>query len=366
MSTHANNTASTDIFKFYTDHEYRAELCGSIRKTKAGDRVLLMSMTFEPTEPEIAAIMRELELAAARGVHVSLAVDAHSFLFHPAHIPGPLWSRTSLPKHMLRYHQNKLRILETLDAYPTGHADIINLPLRKLDLPVAGRSHIKAAIVNDRIFLGSCNLEWGKRVDLMVGWCDADVSTRLYDTFINVIHNKHAGRGLSGVDRGIDISDGAKVYIDSGVRGQSLIFDEALRLIDSAEEWLVITCQFFPNSVTAKHLVLAARRGVKVEVIYTHPKHHGIIGGFGQQVSILRERTRVPKSLFQHALSRKDPLLHAKLIATDKGVMIGSHNYVKAGVILGTAETALEISDENLAREAVKTLHRSLTQKSTT
>jgi phosphatidylserine/phosphatidylglycerophosphate/cardiolipin synthase-like enzyme len=147
---------------------------------------------------------------------------------------------------------------------------------------------------------------------------------------------------------------------DSGRRGQSLIFEEAMQLIDSAEKWLVITCQFFPNSVTAQHLLKAVNRGVNVEVIFAHPKHHGIIGGLGQQVSILRERTRVPKILFEHALSRKDPMLHAKLIASDAGFMIGSHNYVRAGVILGTAEIALKSADEKLAREAVQTLHRGL------
>jgi hypothetical protein len=49
-----------------------------------------------------------------------------------------------------------------------------------------------------------------------------------------------------------------------------------------------------------------------------------------------------------------------KLIACDKGFMIGSHNYVRAGVSLGTAEIALKSPDALLAREAVKTLHTDL------
>ena len=43
----------------------------------------------------------------------------------------------------------------------------------------------------------------------------------------------------------------AKVLIDAGVPGQSTIFENALELIDGAQEWLLLTCQFFPNSVTA-------------------------------------------------------------------------------------------------------------------
>lgn len=319
-----------------------------------------MSMTFEPTEPEIAAIMHEVELAASRGVTVNLAIDAHSFLLQPSHIPGPLWSRGELPKRMNAYYRNKLAIFDRIRSFPSGSAEIINLPNKNFALPIAGRSHIKAALINDQIFLGGCNLEHAKKVDLMVGWKDAFVSDWLYDLLQGIIKRKHAGRSLSWVDRSFALSDTATIHVDSGLKGQSVIFDEALQLIDSAEEWLVLTCQFFPNSITAKHLALAARRGVKIEVIYTHPKHHGIIGGFGQQISILRERTRVPRALFKDALSRKDPLLHAKLIACDKGFMVGSHNYVNAGVFLGTAEIALKCTNQQMAREAVKTLHRGL------
>jgi hypothetical protein len=352
-------------YSFYTAQEYRSRLIDLIRQTKPGDRVLLMSMTFDPMEPDIAAIMHEAEVAVARGVYVSLAIDAHSFLLHGIrHTPGPMFMRRTLPKRMSMYYQNKLRKLETINSYPTGHADIINIPTYGVAPPISGRSHIKAAIINDHVFLGGCNLENGGQIDLMVGWQSESDAIRLNAVLNQVIHGKHTHRALAGVDRVLDVSPETKILIDSGRRQQSRIFDEAMRLIDAAEDWLVITCQFFPNSITAKHLMQAANRGVRVEVMYTHPRHHGRVGGFGQRISILREKTRLPKILFEHALSKDDPMLHAKLIACDKGVMIGSHNYVRAGVILGTAEIAFQSHDQSLAREAVKTLHRGL-KKST-
>jgi phosphatidylserine/phosphatidylglycerophosphate/cardiolipin synthase-like enzyme len=348
------------MYTFYTDTEYRHRLIAAIRETKPGERVLLMSMSFEPTEPAIAAIIHEIELAASRGVRVTLSIDAHAFLFNPAHMPGPLTARRSLPKRLSKYYQNKLQIIQKINSFPTGHAEIINIPSKQIAIPIAGRSHIKIAIVNDAVFLGGCNLQLGNSVDMMVGWHDKQISDRLYKLCRTIIQEMHVGRGMSWVDRSFDLQDNSSIFVDSGLRGQSVIFDQALALIDSAEKWLVITCQFFPNSITARHLTMAAKRGVKVEVVYSHPKHHGLIAGLGQQISILRERTRVPKSLFQHALSRKDPMLHAKLIACDKGVMIGSHNYVQAGVLLGTAEIALLCRNEKLARNAVKSLHRGL------
>lgn len=351
-------------FQFYTTREYFDELIVSIKGAKPGDRIVLMTMVFDPTDPTIAVLSRELIAAASRKVQVLLAIDAHSFLLHNSYVPGPLWARQSLPKRMGRAYKNKSQIIDAINSYPSSRAAIINHPKNRFDLPINNRSHIKIAIVNDRVFLGGCNLQASNWKDMMIGWKDPLISGHLSKLCSSIIERGHVGQELSWVDRCIRVSDGTDILIDAGQRGQSLIFEEALRLIDSAREWLCITGQFFPNSVTASHLLAATRRGVKVEVIYSHPLHHGLIGGLGQQVSILRERTRLPKVLFEHALARSDPMLHAKLIACDSGVMIGSHNYVRAGVFLGTAEIALKSNDETLAREAVKTLRRGLANTS--
>lgn len=347
-------------FRFYTTREYFDELIVGIRAAKRGDRVLLMTMTFDPLEETIAVLCRELIRAASRGVTVILAVDAHSFLVDKNHFPGPLMPRRSLPKKLPSYFQNKLRVLDTLASYPTGRGVILNTPRNGFSLPIAGRSHIKIGIINNRVFIGGCNLQAASSVDMMTGWESRETADIMYLTMREIIDGKRVSTALAQTDRGLALTGSSRVLIDSGVRGQSLIFKEAMQLIDSAADWLVITCQFFPNSVTARHLLKAVERGVRIEVIFSHPKHHGLIGGLGQQVSILRERARLPKLLFQHALTRTDPLLHAKLIACDAGMMIGSHNYVRAGVMLGTAEIALKSADEKLAREAVKTLHRGL------
>ena len=59
-------------------------------------------------------------------------------------------------------------------------------------------------------------------------------------------------------------------------------------------------------------------------------------------------------------LSASAPKLHAKLLATDQGVMIGSHNYVKFGVSVGTAEITLKSSDPQLAVQARAKLEATL------
>jgi hypothetical protein len=73
---------------------------------------------------------------------------------------------------------------------------------------------------------------------------------------------------------------------------------------------------------------------------------------------MFRESLRVPKGFFTEMLPRGGDTLHAKLLITDTGTMIGSHNYVAAGVLLGTAEIALLSRDKDFAKQALKTLKR--------
>jgi hypothetical protein len=47
------------------------------------------------------------------------------------------------------------------------------------------------------------------------------------------------------------------------------------------------------------------------------------------------------------------PRLHAKLLATEQGAMIGSHNYVVQGVTLGTAEAAILRNDPQFSKQAI-------------
>ncbi len=361
MNNDANVFVTLDAFSAYSPADYRTELSRHLRRAGPGDKILLTSMTFEPTEPAIQGIVDDLLAALTRGAHVTLGIDAHAFIIDKPGL-GPLWYNKGLNGLMHPIFKNKYSIMQRINAYPNGRAVIINKPERRFSLPVAGRSHIKIAIVNDQVYIGGCNLQGSEWIDLMVGWQDSASATWLYQTMDEIITAQHAHRALKGVDRGLKLNNESEIIIDSGVRNQSAIFDEALALIDAAQKWLVITCQFFPNSITAQHLLKAHTRGVKVEVIFAHPKHHGLIGGLGQHYSLLREKSRLPKALFTHALGRTDPMLHAKLIACDKGVMIGSHNYVKAGVMLGTAEIALRSSNLKLARQAVATLRRSLTR----
>jgi cardiolipin synthase len=279
-------------------------------------------------------------------------------------VPGPLWYHRELPDRLQAPFAAKRDILRLLSHYPNVRALIINKPGRRFSIPIAGRSHIKTAIIDNYVFIGGCNLDSPQYIDLMLGWDDAATADALHALMSTVAETGNARQALGGKDQTIVVDDTSRLLIDAGVRGQSRIFDEALKLIDSAREWLTITCQFFPNSITARHLLQARQRGVKLDIIYSHPNHHGLIGGSGQKVSIAREKSRLPADMFKHMLGPDLPMIHAKVIACDQGLLIGSHNYVRAGVRLGTAEIALQSTSTPLAHHATTRLQSILDQTS--
>jgi cardiolipin synthase A/B len=351
---------TTTDFTFYTSEEYWDELLKQFAKAKPDDRIAMIVMGFDPVEPPVEKVTQALIEAIERGVNVSLVVDAYTFLLNPkAERLGPLWFQSNL-RYITKAFEPQLRVINAIRNHPNGHATIINKPGRPFPNPVAGRNHIKYTVINDRVFVGGCNLYHTWWLDLMVGWNDKVTADYLYDIILNLHRVESTKELFGGQDLEVALDADTALYIDSGKKNQSIIFKKALELIDSAEKSLIMTCQFFPNSITARHLAAAHKRGVDVEIIYAHPAKQGHIGGLGQQVSIVREKYRHPAELFQKMIPKTGPALHAKLIATEKGAIIGSHNYVQAGVSLGTAEIALLRYDNQFAKDAVAALKREL------
>jgi cardiolipin synthase len=345
-------------FTFYTNAEYWEELEYEFGGAKKGDRIAMIVMGFEPDEAVTASIVDALMSAADRGAEVHLIVDAYNFLIDDVRQrPGPLWWHKDLRNVSPRL-QKTIDVLKVLDAKPTGHASIINMPNRAFTNPKGGRSHIKYTTVNDRIFVGGCNLHHTTWVDAMMGWRDTYTADYLYDFLLQLHQLKSTKILMKDADRQLALDPKTTLYLDAGKKRQSIILENALALIDAAEKSLVMTCQYFPNGNTAKHLTAAYRRGVDVQIIYAHPMLHGPIEGRGHQLSNARERLRVPAELFKRRLPKNGPGIHAKIIATEKAAIIGSHNYVSAGVLFGTAEIALLRHDPVFAQEAIQLIDR--------
>jgi phosphatidylserine/phosphatidylglycerophosphate/cardiolipin synthase-like enzyme len=341
-------------YTLYATREYFDQLVEDIDATVGGGRVLLAAMTLDPTVPTIQRVMHSLKSAALRGVEATLEIDAHSFMVDENKMPGPLFLHKSMPAKMSKFHR---QLNDTLQALSEAGADVVitNPPKRRYMSPFAGRSHIKASIINNTVYLGGCNLS-SMHLDAMVRFEKPETAAWLYDLLRTRVSTPRTLEAFGTADFTHSVNAHTKIIVDVGVKRQSAIYQQALAVIDNAKDWLVISCQFFPNSDTAKRLRAAQERGVQVVPIFNHYSAHSPVHAHLQHAVTSRERLRMPASFFETETAKGQTFLHAKILATEKEAMIGSHNYIPSGVNFGTAEIALHSRDTQFSRACVAVL----------
>ena len=350
-------------FRFSSRPQYFQELIDFAHGAGAGDRIAIATMGFDPRAESVATLAHELAAAARRGTQVLLWVDALTFLqsSHPTRF-GPLWYGTGVAARSHRPFGERFALLEELRA--AGGAYIItNRPRRPYTFTKAGRSHIKLAVLNDHVYLGGNNLERPLQIDIMASWQDKPAADYLYDFARQVAASGSPRTALHGRDTRHKLDTTNTLLIDAGVPRQSLILDEACRLIDETEERLFMTCQFFPGGRTGQRLAAAIKRGVKVTLFYSPASTHGHVERYGHTLYEWRERWRLPAELFAHRLPVGMPKLHAKVLVSEKAAMIGSHNYVVQGVAFGTAEIALINNNPAFGQELQSFATRQITNE---
>lgn len=348
-------------FQTYTRREYFQALIEHARHSNRGDSITLMTMNFDPGIPLLTDLMAALTAAARRGAEIRLIVDAMDFILDQKSKPAPLFYGRPLTINSPGSTGKSYAVLQELQA-AGGHYWIINKPSRPLANPVAGRSHIKLALVNDRVFLGGCNLDDDSRVDIMVARKDAKTAAWLRELTDGIVAAGNVRQALQNRDLTHVIAPGMTLYVDCGVKRQSIIYTKALDVIDRAKQQVYITCQYFPGGPTAQHLLAARKRGAAVDIVFSGPKSHS--QPLGHYLYNFRERLRMPASFFRGQLADSTPKMHAKIIATEQGAIIGSHNYVDIGIKLGTAEIALQYDNPSFAQQVRAAITRQLQERS--
>lgn len=346
---------SSGRFKVFATRDYYEQLTKEVHATKTGDRVALATMAFLPENPLCKALLEALVAAAKRGVHTSLQLDSYVFMIGSQRVPGPLfWKIQPLSdeRKMAPLFRKKWHILQQLREAGVV-VTITNSPTKRYTSPFSGRSHVKYSIINNTVYLGGCNLGQ-PHFDCMVRWEDAATAAWLYE--LNQLRQgqpqTRQAWGEADFVRRVDAQ--TSILVDVGVKNQSIIYQEALAAIDRATKWIVLTCQYFPHSVTGEHLLQAHRRGVAVYLIFNHYSSHKAPHTLLQRSVTSRERRRLPSSFFTYEQPPRARYLHAKILATDQELLLGSHNYVPAGVRFGTAEIALHNQGDALAKASAE------------
>jgi phosphatidylserine/phosphatidylglycerophosphate/cardiolipin synthase-like enzyme len=347
-------STNVKLIELYNQNSYFKELGARIAATTKGDRIALMSMSFDPTEPKVKSVMHAVMEATKRGVETHVSIDAYAFMISDDELKfGPLFLRGSLNGKMDSLFRNRMNVLQEIDNLPSGRATIVNIPRRPFTNPIAGRNHIKISVVNQWASLGGCNLQSSDNLDVMVSFEDPDVSKLFYGLVTDMVKAKSTA-SLGRKDHKYKLDDITELLVDAGVTRQSIILETALDVINRAEEWIFLTCQYYPSSVTGRALGRAIKRGVRVDTLYNHSSKFNIPQRLWQKTTQAYEYHRLPAELFLGEMSPDNPYLHAKILATEKEVMIGSNNYLSTGVRVGTAEATMHRRDPVLAMAAVK------------
>lgn len=345
-------------YKLFNRDKYFDHIIRRFNKASAGDKIILATMEFRPDLPKINQIVESLAEARRKGAQVTFLVDAYSFMLKNGAVLGPLFFRKREPK--AGYGDFKPMVNAVKKLRQQGVECVItNKPQRPLKNPFGGRSHIKFAVINDEVFVGGCNLSHPEQLDVMVRTKNKILAQYMRDFTHDVIQCKSVRKALLRRDKSLKIDNHTELLIDAGVKRQSLIYERAFDLINSAASRVYMTCQYFPNNFTPKALARAHDRGVGVHLAYNHPDQHNKPLRAIQKRTLAYKKKRLPMSVFENQLHQGKNYLHAKILLSEKEAIIGSHNFVKIGVNLGTAEIALHSTSQEFieaARSWVKSL----------
>jgi hypothetical protein len=337
---------------FYTTEQHFRSLTEEIAATGAGDRVALATMALNVEDPAVETLLDALCAASQRRAETSLSIDAFSLMYDNDDRPtGPLAPLRNPNDDTPQCFQRRHAVLGYMREQRV-RIGFTNTPRSRLHLPFAGRSHIKGSVVNDRWRIGGCNLDSGTNADMMVGGEQPRAADFLYNTFSAFARSGQVQDILGKEDVIFPIDATTDLLIDVGKRGQSLIYDQALEVIDSTEQQLILTCQHFPGGKTGRHIAALMRGSIEAHTFYNG--HHGKLGSTAMGFLRQWDKLTLPQALFAGELSADHPFLHAKIAVNEQEFIVGSHNLIPIGVQLGTAEIALHCRRPDTARQAAR------------
>src|SRR5262249_19751636 len=152
------------------------------------------------------------------------------------------------------------------------------------------------------------------RIDMMVGMEHAATADRLF-ALMKAITKAESTREVLGTEDQIwEIDEHTRILIDAGMPEQSTTQEEAIALINEADEWLFFACQFLPTGRIANHVERAIKRDVDVCLAYNNPAKHDRLHQVHRYIRAKERMHRVPE-FFANELPLNLPPLHAKALA---------------------------------------------------
>lgn len=293
---------------------------------KARQRVALLTMVLVD-DSATDELLDALCAAAERGVEVMVAGDSFTYTdFQGSYIPTTYRSKRVRDAMSLQKRFRKAGA----KFYWLGRLSMVAF---------TGRTHIKWCIVDDTVYsFGGVNLDLPsiQNTDYMFMVKNDELASRLIAEQERIITADRRGHAYRSHQFG---DDDNMVLIDGGFLGDSIIYRRACYWAERASH-VTLVSQYCPTGKLSRLL-----KKVDSALYFNHWTNAGLLNRFVIRVGMATSK--------QTSAYHRRPYLHAKFVIftlTDgkKVAITGSHNFVSAGVFLGTREVALETSNKKI------------------
>lgn len=303
---------------------YIQDVTAEIKKANKRIALLTMVLVHDNATDEL---FDALEEAAQRGVKVTVAADSFTYTeFKESYIPTT---------HRSKRVRDATEIEKRLRAAGASFRWLGRLSM----VAFSGRTHIKWSVIDDTVYaFGGVNLDLQSvlNTDYMFKVKNEALASRIIveqQRIINADSSGHAYRSHRFGD------DDNMVLVDGGFWGDSIIYRRACYWAERAEHATLVS-QYCPTGKLSRLL-----KKTNSDLYFNHWTNAGLLN---------RLVIRLGMYASKHTTSyHRRPYLHAKFIIFtlkdgSKVAITGSHNFVWAGVFLGTREVALETTNKKV------------------
>lgn len=293
---------------------------------KATKRIALLTMVLvedDSTDELIAALCD----AAKRGVKVMVAADSFTYTdFQGSYIPTT-------------YRSKRVREAMSMQKRFRNAGAEFKWLGRLSMVAFSGRTHIKWCVVDDTVYsFGGVNLDQESvtNTDYMFMVKNEALASRIVAEHQRIIKADRSGHAYRSHQFG---DDDNMILLDGGFLGDSIIYRRACYWAERATH-ITLVSQYCPTGKLSRLI-----KNTDSHLYFNHWTNAGLLNRFVIRVGMFTSKHKTS----YHRRS----YLHAKFIIFtlkdgSKVAISGSHNFVRAGVFLGTREVALETTNKKI------------------
>jgi cardiolipin synthase len=310
--------------KLILPETYVKNATAQIKKAKKRVAILSMVLIHDSATDEL---LDALCGAAERGVDVTVAADSFTYTeFQGSYIP------TTYRSHRVR---EAMELQKRLRAAGATFQWLGRLSM----VAFSGRTHIKWCVVDDTVYsFGGVNLDEKsvQNTDYMFTVKNEALASRLIEEQARIVKADRSGHAYRSHRFG---DDDNMILLDGGFLGDSIIYRRACYWAERASR-VTLVSQYCPTGKLSRLL-----KQVDSDLYFNHWTNAGLLN---------RMVIRLGMYSSKHTTSyHRRSYLHAKFIIFtlpdgSKVAITGSHNFVHAGVFLGTREVALETTNKKV------------------